>query len=86
VYGGAMAVTGLVLSSVWRYASGGRRLIADDVDPPLVRYILHRSVVVPLAFAPSLAVALVSPRGAELLWLLAFSVVALARCVHHGGD
>jgi uncharacterized membrane protein len=70
LYAGSMTVTGLASASLWRYASDGRRLLAEEVDEGLSRYLLQRSLVVPAAFLPSLAVAFASARAAEVLWLV----------------
>jgi hypothetical protein len=53
-------MTGLASASLWRYASGGGRLLAEGLDERLTRYLLQRSLVVPIAFALSIAAALAS--------------------------
>lgn len=74
IYGGSMAVTRLLLSAVWWYASIGRRLIASDLDPGLIRAHHVRGVVIPLIFLISIGISFFSVRAAIYSWiLLAFS-------------
>ena len=74
IYGGSMAVTRLLLSAVWWYASIGRRLIASDLDPGLIRAHHVRGVAIPLIFLISIGISFFSVRAAIYSWiLLAFS-------------
>ena len=74
IYAGSMAVTRLLLSAVWWYASIGRRLIASDLDPGLIRAHHVRGVVIPLIFLISIGISFFSVRAAIYSWiLLAFS-------------
>lgn len=74
IYAGSMAATRLLLSAVWWYASIGRRLIASDLDPGLIRAHHVRGVVIPLIFLISIGISFFSVRAAIYSWvLLAFS-------------
>ncbi len=74
IYAGSMAVTRLLLSAVWWYASMGRRLISSDLDPGLIRAHHVRGVVIPLIFLISIGISFFSVRAAIYSWvLLAFS-------------
>ena len=74
IYAGSMAVTRLLLSAVWWYASIGRRLIVSDLDPGLIRAHHVRGVVIPLIFLISIGISFFSVRAAIYSWvLLAFS-------------
>jgi uncharacterized membrane protein len=83
IYGGSMAVTRLLLSAVWWYASIGRRLIASDLDPGLIRAHHVRGVVIPLIFLISIGISFISVRVAIYSWvLLAFSNAVGLRILH----
>ena len=70
IYAGSMAVTRLLLSAVWWYASIGRRLIASDLDPGLIRAHHVRGVVIPLIFLISIGISFFSVRAAIYSWVL----------------
>lgn len=83
IYAGSMAVTRLLLSAVWWYASIGRRLIASDLDPGLIRAHHVRGVVIPLIFLISIGISFFSVRAAIYSWvLLAFSNFAGLRMLY----
>jgi uncharacterized membrane protein len=79
VYAAAMSVTGFLAATTWAYASRHQRLIDPALELVQVRYLQLRSLVVPVAFLPSIAVAFVNPRAAWFLWLVAYPLVALIR-------
>jgi uncharacterized membrane protein len=83
IYAGSMAVTRLLLSAVWWYASIGRRLIVSDLDPGLIRAHHVRGVVIPLIFLISIGISFFSVRAAIYSWvLLAFSNVVGLRMLY----
>lgn len=83
IYAGSMAVTRLLLSAVWWYASIGRRLIVSDLDPGLIRAHHVRGVVIPLIFLISIGISFFSVRVAIFSWvLLAFGNVVGLRKLH----
>jgi uncharacterized membrane protein len=70
IYAGSMAVTRLLLSAMWWYASGGQRLIVSDLDPGLIRAHHIRGVLIPLIFLISIAISFFSVRVAVYSWIL----------------
>jgi uncharacterized membrane protein len=83
IYAGSMAVTRLLLSAVWWYASIGRRLIVSDLDPGLIKAHHVRGVVIPLIFLISIGISFFSVRAAIYSWvLLAFSNFVGLRMLH----
>ena len=75
VYAGIAGLCGGALAAVTFYATGHHRLIAADVPDTVVRMRRWSSLVVPVSFLASMAVAHASPTFAQTLWYLGFVVV-----------
>jgi uncharacterized membrane protein len=60
---------------VWWYVARERRLVAPTVSPDLVRYIELRILTVPVVFALSVPITLVSPALGKLTWALIWVVM-----------
>jgi uncharacterized membrane protein len=69
-YAGSMALVGLMKAILWCYASNRRRLILQSLPPSLVLSLTRRTLVPPLIFLISMAVAYFNPFFAELSWIL----------------
>jgi uncharacterized membrane protein len=61
--------TGLTLNILWRYASGGHRLVNPQLDPAEIRYFANIGLVTPIVFAVSIGVSFLSVEAAEVLWI-----------------
>jgi uncharacterized membrane protein len=70
-YAASVALTGLVLSLIWWYATAKRRLVAPDLDRRIVRFVRFRVTVVPILFAVSVPFSFVNSK-----WTL-FSLVVM---------
>ena len=70
------AVTGLVSTSLWFYATRFAGL-APRISPELSRLVALRGLVGPALFAVSIPVALVSPFWSEIIWLFTFPATLL---------
>jgi uncharacterized membrane protein len=68
LYAGSLAVTRLLLSAVWWYASSGHRLIDSNLNPGLIRLYHIRGVVIPSIFLISIGISFFSVRGATYIW------------------
>lgn len=68
-YAGSMAMTGLMKASLWGYASRKCHLVSRSLPPRLVRSLTIRTLVPPLVFLGSIAIAYFNPDLAELSWL-----------------
>ena len=69
-YAGSVAVTGLLLSWLWWYATSGHHLVVDYLAPRLVSFFLLRALVPSLIFVLSIGISLISADAATLSWLL----------------
>jgi uncharacterized membrane protein len=79
-YAASVALLGALATGLWAYASYAHRLIRADTPDLYVRYWLWRGATVPVVFALSIPVALISPHAGEVFWLLLlFASFALAR-------
>ena len=79
-YAGLLTLTGLVILVLWWYVTSGRRLIAADVDPVVVRHHMWRAAVPPFFFGASIPIAMISPVAAELSWIaIGLATVVLSR-------
>ena len=67
------AATGLTLNVIWRYASGGHRLVDPRLAPAEIRYFSNSGLITPAVFAASIAVSFVSVSAAELVWLVSLA-------------
>lgn len=69
----AGTICALVLSElrVWHHATVGRRLVDERLDERVIRTIRVRGATVASLFLLSIAIAFVSVRGAQTVWLLA---------------
>ena len=74
-YAAVLALTGLLATAIWIYASHNRRLVDPDIDPELVNAFTIRALSSPVVFLLSIGVALLSPRIAIFSWIVAFMVV-----------
>jgi uncharacterized membrane protein len=82
-YASSMAVTGLVLAPLWFYAVKDYRLVADDLDPALLRHYSQHALLLPLAFLVSIGLSLlVAPIAANLFWLLIVVAYFMSPRVH----
>ncbi len=70
-YAAALAVTGLLLSAMWAYASSPRRkLVGSRLTPEIRRYYLYRGFSAPLIFGASIGIAFLSTNAAVYSWIL----------------
>jgi uncharacterized membrane protein len=84
LYAASVTVTGLAATLLWWYAAGKGRLVDEDLDPRLRRFILLRALTAPVVFGLSIPLVTVQvPVGvgrislAILLWLLLIPLVRL---------
>lgn len=70
VYAASVALPGLLLAGIWRYAVH-RRLVDEDLDPHLIRYFMIRTLMTPVVFLLSIGVSFWSVFMARNFWWLA---------------
>jgi uncharacterized membrane protein len=70
VYGGNLVVIGLVLFLHWWYATNGCRLIAQDLDPQLVRWAARRILMGPTAYLLAIALSFISTAASIAIYAL----------------
>lgn len=78
-YAASLAVTGIVQSVLWHYATRGRRLVDPHLDRHTVRLVHFRSLALPAVFAISIPLAFVGPIWAMLSWLLVAPALRIIR-------
>lgn len=77
LYAGEVAMLSILQACLWGYAAR-RRLLADDVDAGLVRYVLANILVTPAVFVLTIPVAVfVDPTVAMFSWVLLWPVGAV---------
>ncbi len=74
IYAGSFAVTRLLLTAVWWYATSGHRLVDDGLDLSTIRAWRVRGLAIPLVFLISIVVSFFSVEAAMYSWLLLFVV------------
>ena len=70
IYAGSLAITRLLLTAVWWYASSGHRLVDADMDPGTIRAFRIRGLALPLVFLVSIVVSFFSVTAAIYSWVL----------------
>jgi uncharacterized membrane protein len=81
-YAGSAAVTGLLLSWLWFYATSGHRLVADYLSPRLVSLFLLQTLLPSLMFLLSIGISLISADAATFSWLLIPITLSLLSRTH----
>jgi uncharacterized membrane protein len=70
LYAATTAVLGAASAAIWLWAAKGHRLIDPSMPHDVVVHYAARVVSVPLVFALSIPIALVSTSAAQYFWLL----------------
>lgn len=70
-YAGSVALTGLVLAGLWRYASHNHRLVDSDLSSQIIQTQQLQSLAVPLLFLISVPLVFVNFVIPIVVWLLA---------------
>jgi hypothetical protein len=55
---------------MWWYAAHNRRLVDQDIQDHLIRYILMRTFVTPIIFLTSIAISFINVQAAQYFWVL----------------
>lgn len=79
LYAGSMAVAGILLSSIWHYASLNRRLIERSLSKSAIETSTKRGLGVSFVFLISIPIAAVSPILGMATWILAVFVKLAVR-------
>lgn len=85
-YAVCLAVTGLAGMAMWAYATSGRRLVAEDLDPRVIRYMQLRGLLPVSVALLSIGVSFVSPVASVTLWFLLFFVSAALARIYWAGN
>jgi uncharacterized membrane protein len=70
IYAGSLAITRLLLTAVWWYASSGRRLVDRDLDANMIKAYRIRGLTIPLIFLLSIFISFFSVSAALYSWVL----------------
>jgi uncharacterized membrane protein len=70
IYAGSLAITRLLLTAVWWYASSGRRLVDRDLDERTIKAYRLRGLAIPLIFLLSIFISFFSVSAALYSWVL----------------
>jgi uncharacterized membrane protein len=70
IYAGTLVITGLVLQSLWWYATSRYRLVDRNIDPRLVQRATRRNLTAPLIYLLAIGISLVSVPASLVLFLL----------------
>src|SRR5215472_18906398 len=70
VYAGTLVITGLVLQTLWWYATSGCRLVERTIDPRLVQRATRRNLTAPLLYLLAIGISVVSVPASLVLFLL----------------
>ncbi len=78
-YAATLAMTGLVVLTLWVYATRHRRLVSPELESRLVEHHTVRAACVPLVFAISIGIAQTNPTAAEFSWLAIAVLIGVLR-------
>ena len=70
IYAGSLAITRLLLTAVWWYASSRRRLVDRDLDASMIKAYRLRGLAIPLIFLLSIVISFFSVSAAVYSWVL----------------
>ena len=70
VYGANLIANGLLLLSIWLYATGKRRLVDKDLDPHIIATARNRTLVGPMMFTLGIIASFVDTRASVILYIL----------------
>jgi uncharacterized membrane protein len=70
IYAGTLVITGLVLQSLWWYATSRCRLVDRAIDPRLVQRATRRNLTGPLIYLLAIGISLVSVSASLVLFIL----------------
>lgn len=87
VYGANLAATGIMLNSIWWYATGKHRLVDKDLDPHIISLTQRRTLVGPIVCFVGFGFSYLDPRISLVLYLLLipFFMRPSHLDVHYGG-
>lgn len=68
VYGGNLILVALAHFSMWRYATGGRRLVDSDLDPAVVALGARLSLIPPVFYALAIILSFISTTFSILIY------------------
>jgi uncharacterized membrane protein len=60
LYGSTLVVTGIVLQTLWWYATGSYRLVDKDIDPHLVAHATRRNLTAPLLYLLAIGISFIT--------------------------
>ena len=83
VYAGVLVLAGFSLDLIWWYASRGRRLVEEDIDPALVAFVHRRILVAPIIYLLSIGVSFFSPTAARLVVLIVALIYIVPNPLDH---
>ena len=70
IYAGTLVITGLVIQTLWWYATSGYHLVDRDIDPLLVQRATRRNLTAPLLYLLAIGISLFSVPASLVLFLL----------------
>ena len=68
LFSGVIAITDIVLSLLWWYATHNRKLVDHDMDEHLIKYHLRRIYVAPLIFLASIGISFINVQAAQFFF------------------
>jgi uncharacterized membrane protein len=74
IYCGVLILVGLAAIVMWWYATGGRRLVDEDIDPTLIALIYRRGLLTPAINLAAIFASFVSLGIAKLLVVIAILI------------
>src|SRR5713101_3702846 len=70
VYGANLIANGLLLLSIWLYATGRRRLVDKDLDPHIIATARNRTLIGPMMFTLGIIASFIDTRASVILYIL----------------
>ena len=70
VYGANLAATGILLNTIWWYATSKHRLVDKDLDPHIISLTQRRTIVGPIVCFAGIGFSYLDPRISFVMYLL----------------
>lgn len=80
-YSASLSAVGFMLSLIWLYASGGKRLIDKNLSQRKINYYTLRILAAPIVFAAAAFLAFVDTGLAQFAWLLVLIAIFIINSI-----
>jgi uncharacterized membrane protein len=82
VFASVLSAAGLILISIWLYATHNRKLVDKNIHPSVVRYFFLRGIASPIVFLISIGISFIDIQAANYFWIIMFPLYGVIDKIH----